>query len=293
MFIRSSSLGTCLLQQIRPCAMVIQQTFSEPRTECRCRTRSKVLPMRRLFVRALTFNHSARRHVLRQTEGFLYRDRGNRGRASISVRRHVFAAATSCIATRTCPEQVPFSPRWCARTFPGCEGAAGRLALYLRTVQHSPRATSVRRKSRRLRSARATPRSRTRRIARLRVVHSRSCQVRTQIPASRGYAPQPDARPHTFLRRPITRQRARPRTLQSQRYRQTRVSPQKYSTVEAVSERIETSGGRQSARRAHHWNDVDYAALGHMKTTRTGTPIVSEMVSLHARGAQQGLSPLM
>lgn len=48
--------------------------------------------------------------------------------------------------------------------------------------------------------------------------------------------------PHrcSYLRRPIARPRAPPHTLQSQRDLQTRVSPQKSSTVEAVGEQIKT-----------------------------------------------------
>lgn len=84
MFIRPGHLGACLLQQTRSRAMVIKQTFTEPRKECRRRTRSKVLPMRRLFVRALTFNPSARRYLLKHPAGSLYRDYTSRGSASIS-----------------------------------------------------------------------------------------------------------------------------------------------------------------------------------------------------------------
>lgn len=115
--------------------MVTKQTFSEPRKECCCRTRSKVLPMRRLFVRALTFNPSARRYAQRLPAGSLYRDRGCRGRASVSLCCHAFATAILYIVSRTCNTHVSFGPRWCARASPGCEDAAGEAVAL---PAHSP-----------------------------------------------------------------------------------------------------------------------------------------------------------
>ncbi|KAL1947011.1 hypothetical protein VTO73DRAFT_13972 [Trametes versicolor] len=71
------------------------------------------------------------------------------------------------------------------------------------------------------------------------------------------------------------------------------VSPQKYTTVEAVGEQIKTMVENGKVCGAHITGATTPSQRWATWRRRTGPPIAGEMVSPHARGAQQGTSSLM
>lgn len=191
--------------------------------------------MRRLFVRALTFNPSARRYLLKHPAGSLYRDPSSCGRASVSLRCHIFAAALFYIATRTCNTH----PRACARASPRCEDAAGDADA---SPAHGPILPPRHKRAAEGKEVKKHSRDAVYRTSTHRKTASYPLNVKIHIPARRGYMLQPDSNRRTLcLRWPIIRQRTCPRTLDFQRDLQTHMSSQKDSTAKAAGDRIENS----------------------------------------------------
>lgn len=228
---------------------------AHPRSsERRRRTQSKVLLMRRLMIRAVrlcsSYLQPQRTAIRSQTPRSFSIPRSQR-----QSRPHIHPILLPHLCDGALVRHVHV-PLLGAKTQPA------RLTPCRRTAQYSRRGTRTRWKSRRLStsSTRTMPCFKTRRIASPQAVHSRQNQARRHPCQTRLLGP----RRRSYLRRPIARPRARPRTsiLNRTGPTGTRVAAEVQHCGGCWRADRDHDGGRQSARCALYWKE-----LGHMQTT--------------------------